>query len=1352
MGDYINDIVVYLTQKQAEQANQWIIQRTKAFQKSEEINNYIYVHGDNYRNWTRNGVLLPWLNVNDLNQEVYPTTHSKSGELVPLENQYITKINEWVSYGYLKEKPEAEELKDILLKSSGSYENENWIYSLSGTNEGRKDSSSSITIDVHDRRIDDPNEPLIIPGGIIVGNPDDPDSKVTFNVLGESEIQDTLIAGKLLDSEGEKNTKEYGHQIPNEIEGKVFLSRDSVRFDGENWTDTYNLGNNDYDNGIGNGTVEATSDIVTHTKLKAEHGVIIEDAQCTGGRALEIHNDGARIKGHTYIEEEEYENVFWLKNNSELYQGKGSSWVAPENNVIGDCYFSNEDLCPSEQRDENTIDLYKGILYKLIQIDGIIPEEGFVYYTSSDPDTEYYCDSNLVLNKVGEYSEVVVYYKDENNNYYYVSGKSIDINGKIEVKAIDTGTNTISKMYPRKINQQIKQIYQLNADYSGEKPWLEDSSYSNGEYVYWDGEKFRKIPAENAKLREAKAALTIGTRNDEVVVGKNSLEVGTNNSVSGDNSAAIGTGLSNEVEDSLMIGGISSDKHALSIHNSTKETAYVTHNGSEWLNGNFDVEGASGLKGKTVIGENLNEHQLAFEVKHHSQFDEQVKIKKDDLCEKSLIVDGESQFNKDVTLGKGAPAEKQVEESVNLWVNGEIYNQRIPYEVYESITIGEEKIPNELADKFFVNSSIATATAAFRGNFSPVEYGYELYTEAPPEEYQIFLSLEETPYPYLETNEIFAIGPDEEGEYTFYQKRNFNPRDKQAVIEWLNNYNYTSYIPDETIETYFDLPSAKEHLGQIYKILETIEFYESIEIEASEGEKIYEWKKLISPPDKNDYCYFQIVDKKGVDDNVLFAEKYEDNNDILTLPNETSPYPVEIICWRFKFVEFLHPATHEPSDRRTWQFEYQLNNSGFTWEQWNAINSGISGAWMKETRKQIAQEVAIREQNDNVLQNLIEQTTTGIVIKDKMGDANHFIYLEKEENSSNGIQRYITKQCKFGLEMTVGNMSYNGNYSYPATVFTNNQNEIQYGYNNKLYLPIITGAETETLITDERVTKKLGDYVTTSNFNTTLLDYCYSDSSVGNDNVPIYLVKNNGKLIPNSCNFEISTTQDLTVNNFIAAYNEKTYMPNTNFVLPKITEQLSKPKILATENYVGYEITQALSNYATISDLEDYALQSYIDDNFITEIEADNKYALQDDVLAALSKGNIIFGTAQLTTPEGKERRAVTVFGDKQEFDDCTYLTLLSVHIDPGYGWGKNSSVSYRNFLQRFFDVDKYDYRSIIIKSGTEVVHTSTGTLGDLKNISWDSVNQVLNFEANTTSDILAVFSFTLKLTKRKNS
>jgi hypothetical protein len=124
----------------------------------------------------------------------------------------------------------------------------------------------------------------------------------------------------------------FGHLIPDQGQyHKVYINRGEDRYNAEDWDDqTY---------GLGFGTIEANREIVSHTTVNADRGIVIEDglgdrtdkviqktrdannhthfdptgAQThqTNGFALSIHHDGAKVQGHTYIQDEGSANLFF---------------------------------------------------------------------------------------------------------------------------------------------------------------------------------------------------------------------------------------------------------------------------------------------------------------------------------------------------------------------------------------------------------------------------------------------------------------------------------------------------------------------------------------------------------------------------------------------------------------------------------------------------------------------------------------------------------------------------------------------------------------------------------------------------------------------------------------------------------------------------------------------------------------------------------------------------------------------------------------------------------------------------------------------------------------------------------
>jgi len=136
----------------------------------------------------------------------------------------------------------------------------------------------------------------------------DPEMRSKFTIMGETEGQDGTVFGRLVDFYGEGgecidpetgerfkgNIEDWGHLVPNENYPKVYMNRGEDRFNGEDWTDSYSElgseigkkvtkkeGQEDIvtgaNYGLGLGTIEATKEIVSHTTITADRGMIIED-------------------------------------------------------------------------------------------------------------------------------------------------------------------------------------------------------------------------------------------------------------------------------------------------------------------------------------------------------------------------------------------------------------------------------------------------------------------------------------------------------------------------------------------------------------------------------------------------------------------------------------------------------------------------------------------------------------------------------------------------------------------------------------------------------------------------------------------------------------------------------------------------------------------------------------------------------------------------------------------------------------------------------------------------------------------------------------------------------------------
>ena len=454
----------------------------------------------------------------------------------------------------------------------------------------------------------------------------------------------------------------------------------------------------------------------------------------------------------------------------------------------------------------------------------------------------------------------------------------------------------------------------------------------------------------------------------------------------------------------------------------------VTEDGDTYVAGHLEVDGTSDLSGRATIGDSVADHSdanPALDVLKHSRFREKVTIERDGQAtadldmtwptdDISLAVKGESLFGDTLTIGEAGDRDEEtgtfwanLDESDpfnaksafnGLYVHGEIHNERIPQELYTSIPVGNDIVLNEFADKFFVNSSIATSTATYRGSFSAIDYNPHMVEKITgsaltdilnnPDNYNIIECNNNLPTKY--TNQFIFVQEAEKpivfnlkkawtvpidthpyeqttyaaGYYRFYYNNNGIGQetpilDTSSKIEksaWLKAKIRDMYNQaiEHKVNSRSDLPNPVVELeNKIYYIIDEDTYYECIK----ENDD-YKWVEIDPTANNNDYCYFQIWDRKIPEPYVLFAEQYDDDgNPLNSLPAQTeedldSEAEMEIICERYKFSETIHPTTGEII-KSEWKFEYQLNNSGFTQAQWAAINSGISGAWMSDIETRI---------------------------------------------------------------------------------------------------------------------------------------------------------------------------------------------------------------------------------------------------------------------------------------------------------------------------------------------------------------------------------------------------------------
>ena len=515
----------------------------------------------------------------------------------------------------------------------------------------------------------------------------------------------------------------------------------------------------------------------------------------------------------------------------------------------------------------------------------------------------------------------------------------------------------------------------------------------------------------------------------------------------------------------------------------------VSEDGTGYFAGGLEVVNKSALRDKVTIGESITEdHEVALEVLKRSQFDEQVHIQKDKsdntTSHNSLWNEGSSQFDGKLTIGNEDTWKKKFDKEkgycafTGLEVFGEIRNKRIPEALYTKTKVGEDDILNEFADKFFVNSSIATATATFRGSYSFVDYGFEEVIleisevselpKLPDEEnypkfsvvklstaddthsvgYYIVLekvsasgednepelywarakgdgeagTLGELPYAYMEVGEFGVINNNvnNKNEEIWYKKvRNFKaPKD---VEEWLNDYS-KRIIVDGEVNNFAELPSAsEENYHKVYYVSADEKYYRcgkdsennyvwniqiNCETRASlpnlgkdvidnlyyiEDSKEYlictvqpgtaneiKWSRVSNLANKNDYCFVQIVTPKENEDCVKFDDIYNEDGTLFSgvAKTENNDYPVTVTYWRYKYYQTTDILDPYKVTDEGWQFEYQLNNSGFTQAQWDTINSGISSKMVRDLQDSINTEIDDRKK-------AIEELTTNVKAWDK---------------------------------------------------------------------------------------------------------------------------------------------------------------------------------------------------------------------------------------------------------------------------------------------------------------------------------------------------------------------------------
>ena len=616
------NIVVYLTQDQVEAT--WnslcdYAEKNGKVKNFSEINNCIFVGNTGkitpnsvYGKFSEEDVdtlenlnMVPKLNDANRLAQTDKDYNKDNPDYIPDEQNFPLKIWNWYDKGLIDKDQHNAIIRGILF-SSGSIHND-WVYSLTGEDNGRE--KESAILDIHDRRIDDPNVPLTVKGGVNVGDPDNATDRKKLSVFGETELQDGSTFGRLLDTFGEQFPMYFGHLIPDHGQYyKVYINRGEDRYNGEDWDDqTY---------GTGFGTVEAYKEIVSHTTVNADRGMIIEDGlgdrtdkiirktrdennhthfdptgaatHETNGFALSIHHDGAKVKGHTYIQDEGSANRFF-KENDIIYKANVSAQngfeIVDANSIKKNCWFcvDNNDstdwqyrhFCTTKDNDvEPVVDRWYGHLY----YEGtrtIKGREGWKYcyngeeyyydgtfhkienhknvqsgeiFTLGDDLATYYRMEENPLSKVLEqyqYKFVGIYTDVEQNEnpdgippVYYVKGMTITVDqAELEYTANLRVRPETDKVY------QIKDSYtETNTLYG----LIDVGTYAANTYLYWDGIKFKPItePRGSYNQKQDYGSLTVGTRangeQDNDTIGRNSLEVGKENEATGDNAVANG--------------------------------------------------------------------------------------------------------------------------------------------------------------------------------------------------------------------------------------------------------------------------------------------------------------------------------------------------------------------------------------------------------------------------------------------------------------------------------------------------------------------------------------------------------------------------------------------------------------------------------------------------------------------------------------------------------------------------------------------------------------------------------------------------------------------------------------------
>lgn len=689
---------------------------------------------------------------------------------------------------------------------------------------------------------------------------------------------------------------------------------------------------------------------------------------------------------------------------------------------------------------------------------------------------------------------------------------------------------------------------------------------------------------------------------------ENSVVFGTNNTAKKDYSTIFGSNNITDQPYQFLLGqyAATTQKYSTYLETTTNKLLFaigkgtnkektnifdVSEDGTGYFAGGLEVAKKSALKDKVTIGESITEHEVALEVLKHSQFDEQIHIQKDKeddtVSHNSLWNEGSSQFDGKLTIGNEDTWDETTTKEngfcafTGLEVFGEIRNKRIPEALYTKAKVGENDVLNEFADKFFVNSSIATATATFRGSYSFIDYGFEEVTlkideedkvselpKLPDEKYSEFsvvklttaddthsvgyyIALEkasasgednepelywarvkgdgeagtlgELPYAYMEVGEFGIVNNNvnNKDEEIWYKKvRDFKaPKD---VEEWLNDYS-KRVIVDGEVNNFAELPSAsKEKYHKVYYVITDEKYYRcgkdnegnytwniqtNCETRANlpdlgedvidnlyyiEDSKEYlictvqsgttnefKWSRVGNSTDKNDYCFVQIVTPKENEDCIKFDDIYNKDGTLSTgiAKTENNNYPVTVTYWRYKYYQTTDVLDPYKVAEEGWQFEYQLNNSGFTQAQWDTINSGISSKMVRDLQDSINTEIDNRKK-------AIEELTTNvkawdkalesrIQVNEKNIDANIFEIEELKNNKMDridptGVGRFTLTAFTEGTPYGYGVFE-NGVYEGTQAITDEKTNKYQ------------TLKEIKDLLTSYYTTNEIDDKVTTIN-------------------------------------------------------------------------------------------------------------------------------------------------------------------------------------------------------------------------------------------------------------------------------